>query len=132
MSSASSIRRRRECLACGRRFTTYERVVLSGLAVVKKDGRVERFDREKLLSGCTKACEKRPISRERIEQLVDEIEGRLHAEKDRQVPADRIGAIVMEKLQELDSVAYMRFASVYREFETLDSFETELKRLKEV
>jgi transcriptional repressor NrdR len=132
IADMASIRRRRECLSCGRRFTTYERVVLSGLRVVKKDGRVESFDRDKLIAGCLKACEKRPIPRERIETLVQEIEAALRARDMSEMPARAIGSIVMEKLQQLDSVAYMRFASVYREFETLDSFETELKRLKKV
>ena len=129
--SGGSIRRRRECLACGRRFTTCERVVLAPLSVVKKDGRLEAFDRGKLLAGFLKACEKRPIPRERIDRLVDEIEGQLRTAGTGEVSSDLIGALVMEKLRETDSVAYMRFASVYREFQTLDSFETELERLKE-
>ena len=102
------------------------------MRVVKKDGRAERFDRNKLLAGCLRACEKRPITRERLDTLVHEIEAVLRSRDMADIPARAIGSLVMERLQQLDSVACMRFASVYQEFETLDSFETELKRLKEV
>ncbi len=125
-----TIRRRRECLACGRRFSTYERIEMIGFWVIKKDGRRESFDREKLLSGLLKACEKRPISREEIERIAGEIEAELWSYEGREVPAAAIGELVMERLRKLDKVAYIRFASVYREFTDLKSFERELKTLK--
>ncbi len=124
-----SIRRRRECLACGRRFTTYERMEPTDLSISKKDGRRETFDREKLMMGLLKACEKRPISREQIERLSGEIEAELRASGDKEISSSRIGEMVMERLMGLDKVAYIRFASVYREFTDLKSFEKELKTL---
>ncbi len=125
-----TIRRRRECLKCGKRYTTYERIELTGLTVTKKDGRRESFGRDKLLSGVLKACEKRPIAREHIEKLVSEVEAELRSREDKEVPSTEIGKRVMEKLRDLDNVAYIRFASVYREFTDLRSFEKELTKLR--
>ena len=125
-----TIRRRRECLSCGKRYTTYERIELTGITVKKKDGKRESFDRGKLLSGILKACEKRPISRERVEILVNEIEAELRHLEEKEVESSEIGRLAMEKLRELDKVAYIRFASVYREFADIRSFERELVKLK--
>ncbi len=125
-----SIRRRRECLGCGKRFTTYERIELIGFSVVKKDGRRVAFNRTKLMTGLLKACEKRPIPRERIEKCVSGIEAELRNYEEREVPSSRIGQMVMDCLKGLDKVAYIRFASVYREFADIKSFEKELKDLK--
>jgi len=116
------IRRRRECLGCGKRFTTYERVETATLMVVKKDGRREAFDREKILGGIRKACEKRPVSAETIEKIVDDIEAQLRARQEKEVPTSLIGELVMERLRNVDKVAYVRFASVYREFEDITDF----------
>jgi transcriptional repressor NrdR len=125
-----TIRRRRECLSCGRRFSTYERIEWTGVSVIKKDGRRESFDRDKLLAGVLKACEKRPIPREEIEKRVSGIEAELYNYGSREVPAQVIGELVMDRLKALDKVAYIRFASVYREFTDLKSFEKELRTLK--
>ena len=124
-----SIRRRRECLKCGKRFTTYERIESADLIVVKKDGGRERFDRNKLKTGILKACEKRPITNEGVENVLDEIETELRGYDDIEIPSKKIGELVMKKLKRLDKIAYIRFASVYREFADLESFENELKRL---
>lgn len=123
-------RRRRECTKCEKRFTTYERIEWSNPTVVKKDGRREQFDRNKVLSGMLKACEKRPISRDVIEKAVDEIENDIRDKKKNEIPSKYIGELVMKKLKSIDKVAYIRFASVYREFTDLASFEKELKMLK--
>lgn len=129
-SDEKSIWRRRECLKCGKRFTTYERVGSVDLIVIKKDGkRRERFDRSKLKSGILKACEKRPVTNEAIEKIVDEIEAELRGEDSIEIPSRKIGELVMKKLKKLDKVAYIRFASVYREFEDIESFQNELKKL---
>jgi transcriptional repressor NrdR len=125
-----TIRRRRECLSCGRRFSTYERVERTGISVRKKDGRREAFDRGKLLAGLLKACEKRPVPREEIERFVGRAEAELWSYEGREVPASAIGEMVMDWLRQTDKVAYIRFASVYREFADLNSFERELKTLK--
>ena len=130
ISEMDSIRRRRECLKCGKRFTTYERIELTGLSVIKKDGKRESFSRDKLLSGVLKACEKRPIPRERVEKLVSEVEAELRNHDDKEIPSTEIGKLVMGKLRDLDKVAYIRFASVYREFTDLSSFEKELTKLR--
>jgi transcriptional repressor NrdR len=126
-----NIRRRRECLSpkCGKRFTTYERVEELNLSVVKKDGSRERFDRNKVLVGLLKACEKRPIPRERIEQVVDDIEASLRGHPSTEIDSKVIGEMLIRKLRELDKVAYIRFASVYKEFDDLDSFKKELEKL---
>ena len=123
-------RRRRECAKCSKRFTTYERVEEADIIVVKKDGRRERFERQKLLNGILKACEKRPISLEKIEKLVDEIESDLRKRDSVEVESKVIGELAIKKLKNLDKVAYIRFASVYREFKDLDMFEEELEKLQ--
>ena len=123
------IRRRRECGACTRRFTSYETVEEIPVLVVKKDGRREPFDRNKLLRGLIRACEKRPVATQALEGICEEIESALHASEPREMTTDEIGACVMEKLKDLDQVAYVRFASVYRRFEDLGDFVDELKTL---
>ncbi len=123
-------RRRRECLKCNKRFTTYERVEEADIVVVKKEGKRERYQRQKLLNGILKACEKRAIPLEKIEKLVDEVESDLRKRDSVEVDSKVIGEIAMKKLKALDKVAYIRFASVYREFEDLDRFEEELEKLQ--
>lgn len=123
------IRRRRECLGCKRRYTTYERVEESLPMVVKKDGRREPFDRNKILAGLKKACEKRPISTATIEGVTDRIEKRIQEMGETEIPSRTIGEEVMRELHQLDQVAYVRFASVYREFKDIDQFMDELKAL---
>ncbi len=123
------IRRRRECLGCKRRYTTYERVEESLPMVVKKDGRREPFDRNKILSGLKKACEKRPISTATIDGVTDRIEKRIQEMGETEIPSRTIGEEVMRELHQLDQVAYVRFASVYREFKDIDQFMDELKAL---
>jgi transcriptional repressor NrdR len=123
----SAIRRRRECLKCGKRFTTYEYVEEVSLMVIKKDGRREPFDRKKMLSGIIKACEKRPVSMERMEDIATQVERVIQKKSDREVSASKIGELVMEKLKLLDDVAYVRFASVYRQFKDVGQFMEELK-----
>ncbi|MCI0183265.1 MAG: transcriptional regulator NrdR [Acidibacillus sp.] len=124
-----TVRRRRECIACQRRFTTYERVELGPLMVVKKDRTREEFDREKIRRGIVRACEKRPISFVQIEEVVDEIERELRAEYEREVPSAEIGVKVMQRLRSFDGVAYVRFASVYREFRDVETFAKEILQL---
>ncbi|MBM4053873.1 MAG: transcriptional repressor NrdR [Planctomycetes bacterium] len=124
-----SIKRRRECLDCGRRYTTYERVEENPLRVVKKDGRREMYDRKKVFNGLLKACEKRPVSTDTLENIVDEIEREVYSKFDREVNSNFIGTLVMQKLRILDMVAYVRFASVYREFKDISEFIDELKPL---
>ena len=124
------IRRRRECESCGKRFTTYEKVEAVPLLVVKKDGSREQFDRNKILAGILRACEKRPVSSETIEGTVDSIEAELRDYSDREVSSMIIGEMVMDKLQALDEVAYVRFASVYRQFTDLNSFISAIDQLK--
>ncbi len=123
------IRRRRECLSCKRRYTTYERVEESLPLVVKKDGRREPFDRSKIVAGLKKACEKRPISTATIEAVTDRIEKRIQEMGESEIPSRVIGEEVMKELHQLDQVAYVRFASVYREFKDIDQFMEELKAL---
>ncbi len=122
----SAIRRRRECLRCTKRFTTYEYVEDISLMVIKKDGRRESFDRKKILSGIVKACEKRPISIERMEELVTQVERAIQKKPDREIESTRIGELIMERLKDLDDVAYVRFASVYRQFKDVGQFMSEL------
>ena len=124
-----AIRRRRECLECGRRFTSYERIDEIPYMVVKKDGRRETFDRNKIMSGLMRACEKRPISTAQLEDIVDEVEKEVQDSLDREVHTTDIGKIIMRRLKHLDKVAYVRFASVYLEFEDVSAFMTELKAL---
>ena len=123
------IRRRRECLKCGKRFTTYEVIETVPIIVIKKDKSRESFDRIKLLNGLLRACEKRPVSIDTLERLVDEIEGSLQNSLDREVPSSLIGKYAMEKLKNIDEVAYVRFASVYREFKDIATFKEELDRM---
>ncbi len=122
-----SIRRRRECLTCERRYTTYERIEEVAQMVIKKDGRREPFDRWKIKSGILKACEKRPVSLEQVDGLIDEIERSLFNSTDHEVSTEAIGTAIMDKLRRIDEVAYVRFASVYRSFKDLNEFMTELK-----
>jgi transcriptional repressor NrdR len=127
----STIRRRRECLACGHRFTTYEEVEHDGLVVTKRDGRVEEFSRDKLLAGIRKSCQKRPVSAKVIEELVDSISEELSNKFDQELPSMAIGERVMEGLRRVDSVAYIRYASVYRRFQEATEFVQEVKKLEE-
>ncbi len=129
VEEGSVIRRRRECLGCSRRFTTYEKVEMAPVLVIKKDGRREQFCRQKLLGGVSKACDKRAIAAERLENLVDEIEREIAGMGEREVKSETIGEMVMERLRSLDEVAYVRFASVYREFRDLRTFLGELELL---
>jgi transcriptional repressor NrdR len=124
-----SIRRRRECLNCGRRFTSYERIDEIPYMVVKKDGRREPYDRNKILGGLRRACEKRPISVSQLESIADQIERVVQDSNDREVSTNDIGKIIMRRLKALDKVAYVRFASVYLEFEDVSEFMSELKNL---
>jgi len=123
------IRRRRECSNCKNRFTTYEKIEEIPLIVVKKDGTRESYNRPKLINGLIRACEKRPISIDMIEKMIDEVERTLHNELEREIPSKRIGELIMEKLKLLDEVAYVRFASVYRQFKDLNTFVDELTKL---
>jgi len=124
-----SIRRRRQCLKCERRFTTYERIDEVPYMVVKKDGRREKFDRQKVLAGLLKACEKRPISMARLSELVNQVESKVIDSPDREISTTEIGEILMDALRELDKIAYVRFASVYRDFQDEQAFFNELKNL---
>jgi len=126
-----AIRRRRECLKCKRRFTSYERIEEIPYMVIKKDGRRETFDRQKILNGLLKACEKRPIKVSELETIVDEVETMLHQGKEREINTEKIGAHIMNRLRNLDKVAYVRFASVYRQFKDVSEFLGELKGLLE-
>ena len=125
----ATIRRRRECIACGYRFTTYEEIERSGLFVTKRDGRREEFSKDKLMSGVKKACQKRPISPKAIEDLVERIVNEVTDKYEREVPAEVIGKLVMDGLRGLDEVAYVRFASVYRRFQEATDFVHEVKKL---
>ena len=127
----STIRRRRECLACGYRFTTYEEIEHEGLMVIKRDGRSEEFSKEKLLSGIRKACQKRPVGPKAIEELANRIADDISLKFDREAPSMAIGERVMEGLKELDPIAYVRFASVYRRFQEATEFVQEVKKLEE-
>jgi len=124
-----AIRRRRECLECARRYTTYERIDEVPYMVIKKDGRREKFDRQKVLGGLLKACEKRPVSMARLSELVNRVESKVSDSADREISTTEIGEFLMENLQELDKIAYVRFASVYRDFQDEQAFFNELKHL---
>lgn len=126
----ASIRRRRECASCRKRFTTYERLDEMPFLVIKKDGGREAFSRAKILNGMLRACEKRPISTETIEAIVDEIDREVRSGPEKEVPSAYIGELVMDKLRELDDVAYVRFASVYRQFKDIDRFIEELQQMR--
>lgn len=126
-----SIRRRRQCQSCGFRFTTVEELIREGLTVKKRDGRIEEFDRKKILSGLRRACEKRPVQVEQIDMLVNDIVIQLETDYDQEVPSDVIGEAVMDRLRKIDQIAYVRFASVYRDFRDIEELEkaiTDLKR----
>ncbi len=125
------IRRRRECLACGRRFTSYEQIEDIRYMVIKEDGSRQEFDRKKLLTGLLKACEKRPVPYKRLEEIVDAAERQLYEREEREITTREIGAFVVERLKELDQVAYVRFASVYRRFEDVEAFMDVLTSLLE-
>lgn len=127
----NAIRRRRSCDECGKRFTTYEKVETIPLIVIKKDDNREQFDRAKIEAGVLRACYKRPISAEQIKQTVDEVELEVVNREEKEIPSSQIGGIVMEKLKDLDPVAYVRFASVYREFKDVNTFMEELKTFLE-
>jgi len=123
------IRRRRECLQCSRRFTTYERIDEIPYMVVKKDGRREKFDRQKVMNGLLRACEKRPIGMSKLADTIDEVESKLAESPDKEISTTEIGELVMERLRSLDKVAYVRFASVYRDFQDAEAFLKELKEM---
>jgi transcriptional repressor NrdR len=125
----SSVRRRRECLGCERRFTTYEYIEKIPLMVVKRDGRREAFSRQKIMDGLMRSCEKRPVSVEQMETLVEDVEKSIQKSFDKEIDAKAIGEVVMEKLAAIDGVAYVRFASVYRQFKDVSEFMKELKQL---
>ncbi len=124
-------RRRRECIKCEKRFTTYERVETSNIYVIKKDSAKELFNRQKILAGLLKACEKRPISPDRIKKIVDQVEAKVKSYKKNEVSSRTIGELITKKLKSLDKVAYVRFASVYKSFDDLESFDREIKKLKQ-
>ncbi|NLO82935.1 MAG: transcriptional repressor NrdR [Clostridiales bacterium] len=124
-----TIRRRRECIKCGKRFTTYEKIEQLPVFVVKKDGRRESFDRDKILRGLVKACEKRPVSLKELEALVQEIEKQIFNSLEQEITSQQIGQMVMERLKKLDEVAYVRFSSVYRQFKDINTFMEELNKL---
>jgi len=123
------IRRRRECLKCARRFTTYERSDEIPYMVIKRDGRREKFDRQKILEGLLKACEKRPVPMPKLAEVIDEVESKLADNAEREIPTTEIGEFLMERLRGLDKIAYVRFASVYRDFQDVEAFLVELKDL---
>jgi transcriptional repressor NrdR len=125
----TTVRRRRECGACGRRYTTYEEVEDIRFLVIKNDGSREEFDRRKILEGLRKACEKRPVPARKLDDIVEDIENMLHETEEREIRTSQIGEEIMRALSELDQVAYVRFASVYRKFEDIDAFMDELKHL---
>ena len=129
--TSNSVRRRRECLDCGSRFTTYERIEAPALYIIKKDQRLEKFNREKLVSGLCKALEKRPLPAGAIEKLADEIEVELRRSGRKKVPSRTVGELVMERLRRLDRIAYIRFASVYRDFKDVEELERKVKALRE-
>ena len=126
------IRRRRECLQCGKRFTTYEIIESLPIVIVKRDKSREVFDRQKLFNGMLRACQKRPVPMQVLERAVDEIEGTLQNSLEREVPASKIGELAMEKLRAIDEVAYVRFASVYRQFKDVQSFKDEISKLMDM
>ncbi len=124
-----AVRRRRQCLACERRFTTYERTDEIPYMVVKKDGRREKFDRQKVLNGLLKACEKRPVSMAKLAEVVDEVESKIADTADREMSTREIGGALMDRLRTIDKIAYVRFASVYRDFQDVETFLDELRNL---
>lgn len=131
-TGGKTTRRRRQCQKCDRRFTTFERVETLDLLIIKKDGKREIFDRAKLRSGIIKSCEKRPVSADEIEKIIDEIEANLRKNGSKEIPSKKIGELVIKRLKKLDEIAYIRFASVYRQFADLSDFEKELSKLSVV
>lgn len=129
IEEGNSIRRRRECLNCKNRFTTYEKIEFTPISVVKKTGERQQFNRDKVQKGLLRACEKRPVSVEQIEKIVDEIEMELNNSMEKEIEASKIGELVIEKLKEVDEIAYVRFASVYRQFKDINEFKKELNKL---
>lgn len=127
--SLEGIRRRRECLKCGKRFTTYEKAVKEDLFVIKKDGRREKFEREKLERGINKAFEKRPVAKEKIDRMINEIEEQIRKRGKKEIKTTEIGEMIMKKIKKIDNVAYIRFASVYRDFQDINDFKQELRKL---
>lgn len=125
----NSIRRRRMCDECGKRFTTYEKVETIPLIVIKKDNNREQYDRSKIEAGVLRACHKRPVSVDAINKLIDDVETEIFAREEKEIPSSEIGEIVMDKLKDLEAVAYVRFASVYREFKDVNTFMSELKKM---
>jgi transcriptional repressor NrdR len=126
----NAVRRRRECQSCRHRFTTYERIEAARLFIVKKDGRREPYNRDKVIAGLRRACEKRPISESQMQQIADDVERELYARGESELPSGLVGELVMSALRSLDKVAYIRFASVYRSFADIDSFQQELAQLQ--
>ncbi|MEK6913799.1 MAG: transcriptional regulator NrdR [Nanoarchaeota archaeon] len=127
--SPEGVRRRRECLKCGKRFTTYEKVSREDISVIKKDGRREKFNREKLDIGIHRAFEKRPVAKEKIDKMINEIEEQIRKRGKKEVKTSEIGELVMKKIKKMDNVAYIRFASVYRDFQDINDFKQEIKKL---
>ncbi len=126
----NSIRRRRECLKCRNRFTTYEKIEYTPIIVIKKNGIREQFDRDKVIKGRIRACQKRPVTLEQIEKIAEEIEFELNNSLEKEIESSKIGDIVIEKLKQIDKISYVRFASVYREFKDINEFKKELNKLK--
>ncbi len=129
VEDGNSTRRRRECLGCGNRFTTYEKIEYTPIVVIKKNGIRQQFDRNKIINGMLRACEKRPVPLNVIERTVDEIEMELNNSMEKEIEASKIGEIVIQKLREIDEIAYVRFASVYRQFKDINEFKKELNKL---
>lgn len=129
IEEGNSIRRRRECLNCKNRFTTYEKIEYTPIMVIKKNGERQQFNREKVLNGMLRACEKRPVSLDTLENSVDEIEMEINNSLDKEIDANEIGEYVIEKLKKIDEIAYVRFASVYRQFKDIEEFKLELNKL---
>ena len=129
IEEGNSIRRRRECLKCKNRFTTYEKIEYTPISVIKKTGERQAFNREKVARGIFKACEKRPVSAEQIEKIVDEIEMELNNSMEKEIEASKIGEMVISRIKEIDEIAYVRFASVYRQFKDINEFKKELNKL---
>ena len=130
LSDGSQVRRRRECLGCSRRFTTYERVEAAPALVIKRDGRREAYDRQKVMGGLLRACEKRPVTLRQLEEAAESVESTLNRKDEREISSEEIGTILVQRLRELDQVAYVRFASVYRRFEDVEEFTILLDRLR--
>lgn len=129
VNESNSIRRRRECLNCKSRFTTYEKIEYTPIIIVKKNGLRQQFDRDKLISGMLRACEKRPVSVDTIEKAADQIEAELNNSMEKEVESSKLGDMVIEKLRNIDEIAYVRFASVYREFKDINEFKKEINKL---